>query len=151
MSFFLVRKSKRNLHKAPTNTSKNFQNNEQTLNQCYNLNSRFEINIIGKVKLSGCTWESPNQKLCVDELSDGNRCFLFPSSPSRLQSARGKEKILDHCLLLLCLSLPLPLPFESLPSSLSFLGILKPPISFRTTMPRHQAWSWKGKGSGNNL
>lgn len=35
------------------------------------------------------------------------------------------------------------LPFESLLSSLSFLGILKLPISFRTTDPRHQAWSWK--------
>lgn len=37
------------------------------------------------------------------------------------------------------------LPFESLLSSLSFLGILKFPISFRTTVPRHQAWSWKRK------
>lgn len=35
------------------------------------------------------------------------------------------------------------LPLESLLSSFSFLGILKPPISFWTTVPRHQAWSWR--------
>lgn len=46
--------------------------------------------------------------------------------------------------LLLSFSLPLPLPFESL-LSMSFLGILKLPISFRTTVPRHHAWSWKRK------
>lgn len=38
------------------------------------------------------------------------------------------------------------LPLESLLSSFSFLGILKPPISFRTTVPRHQAWSWRREG-----
>lgn len=38
------------------------------------------------------------------------------------------------------------LPLESLLSSFSFLGILKPPISFRTIVPRHQAWSWRREG-----
>lgn len=107
MSFFLVRKSKRNLHKAPTNTSKNFQNNEQTLNQCDNLNSRFETNIIGKVKLSGCTWESPNQKLRVDELSDGNRCFLFPSvlPVSRVPEEKRRRYLITVSCFSVCLCL----------------------------------------------
>lgn len=41
------------------------------------------------------------------------------------------------------LRLSFSLPFASLLSSFSFLGILKLPISLRTTVPRHQAWSWK--------
>lgn len=74
-----------------------------------------------------------------------------PSRLSHLQNIRGKDKRwLVHFLpLRLSLSLPLPLPFpfpfKSLLSSVS-LGILKPPISFLTTVPRHQAWSWKRNG-----